>query len=228
MPHKAFPSSPPLFPLQHVVHIGTLDAAHKGWDSYEGDGLSVSVHPDAWEAIARLGGQPRWGADVSSLRFLDGHRFVRGRAHALEEWGAQHGWIEPATLHEVSWVDAETEDRTFALFLDADDAQEEVAMHEDQDEPCSVRQLKGFVPTPAFCTALRQRPHHALQPCVSLHDDLATIWAQQHGLEGVWWADRLDEAALSAPRGVVFPAHVPRVTWEPVETPAPGRRRAPR
>ncbi len=56
------PTSPPLgsaytMRFARVFHIGTLNSAAKGKESYEGAGLSVSVDPAAWSHITPLGGQ---------------------------------------------------------------------------------------------------------------------------------------------------------------------------
>lgn len=42
----------PVKTLKGLYHVGTLDASKKR-DGYEGAGLSVSTHPDAWKRIAK-------------------------------------------------------------------------------------------------------------------------------------------------------------------------------
>ena len=39
------------FPLYHV---GSMDISKKTRNSYEGNGLSVSICPSAWESIAKI------------------------------------------------------------------------------------------------------------------------------------------------------------------------------
>src|SRR3546814_4668353 len=63
----------PLVSFDALWHSGTMDAADKGCrgESHEGQGLSVSTDPDAWEEIAKLGGGPLWELSRDGNRFLD-------------------------------------------------------------------------------------------------------------------------------------------------------------
>ena len=95
----------PLAALGLVTHVGTFDPADKGrgGESYEGTGLSVSVHPEDWEAIARLGGCPWWEADLSDRRLLDGNAALANRESAWAAWGQGAGLVVPCTVFVVSW-----------------------------------------------------------------------------------------------------------------------------
>jgi hypothetical protein len=62
---------PPVRWISRVAHIGTLDPAAKGAFSWEAHGLSVSLHPEEWEAIARLGGRPWHLLERTGGVFLD-------------------------------------------------------------------------------------------------------------------------------------------------------------
>lgn len=61
--------------FEALFHVGTLRPEDKGCDgpSWEGHGLSVSVHPAAWTRIARLGGRPTWKLVNDQARFVDVH-----------------------------------------------------------------------------------------------------------------------------------------------------------
>ena len=86
----------PVLQFDDHCHIGTMKPSDKGRfhnkTSLEGNGLSVSEDPDAWRAIAKLGGFPTWSLTRDGSLFVD--------AHALQE---SH-WQE-LTAHrtEVRW-----------------------------------------------------------------------------------------------------------------------------
>ena len=50
-------------------------------------------------------------------------------------------------------------------------------------------------------------------------DLLIAVWAEQHepDLHGVWWNETLDEEALSAPRGGIFPSAIPGLIISPAD-----------
>lgn len=227
-----FPPAP-LARIPRVTHIGTLNPAHKGnrGDSHEGEGLSVSRHPEAWEAIAQLGGFPWWESESQHLRFLDGHRFLERARTALETWGIREGWVTPGQAHVVGWLDLETEERRSAWFPTLPEAQAEHALlEEDPDSEATLGTWATVIPTPKLMAFMGHHRAVALTP--SVFDDLATAWAHDQKLDGVWWADRLDPDSLSAPRGVVFPERVDSLSWtcvqpdasEPVALKARSRR----
>ena len=199
--------------LTHVVHIGSLRPDDKGvrGDSQEGSGLSFSVHPDAWERIAKLGGQPWWEADLSHLRILDGHSFVERHRNELEEWGEAQGWVIRGEGYRVSWED---EDLGFcSMVVDTEqEAQNEAYERDDM----SLEGISVLRPTMKLLEAMRHSPELAGKASSSAIQDLATIWAEQQGLHGVWWEDRLDPINYSAPRGVVFAPHTDKITFAPM------------
>ena len=211
---------PPLWDLERVTHIGSLDPAHKGCrgESYEGTGLSVSVHPEEWEEIARLGGQAWWETDLSALRILDGHQFIHEHSKALEQWGQQQGWLRAGVMYKISWFDEEMQQTLSMLLSSLEDAQNELEeMGEGTDrietiDPC-------WLATPKLDVAMGRTPRDQPSGDSQVLQDVATVWAKEQGLDGVWWEDNLEVEAYSAPRGVVFEDRVPRLTFEKVREP---------
>jgi hypothetical protein len=67
---------------------------------------------------------------------------------------------------------------------------------------------KGYKPTAKFDARIGEKVEQAF-----VLDFLAFAYAEDvlH-LDGVWWNDRLDVLAYSAPRGVIFNAMLP--TWQ--------------
>jgi hypothetical protein len=55
--------------------------------------------------------------------------------------------------------------------------------------------------------SLRQRTKNDAAP-VTVPDLVLTVYAEEHGYDGVWWNDRLDVQNYSAPRGVIVPSKI--------------------
>lgn len=229
MTMSSLPDAPTLFRLRTMTHIGTLDPAHKGerGESLEGAGLSVSRHPEAWEAIARLGGAPWWEADARALKLLHGHLLVTRHAEALRQWGLEQGLVEPATAYVVSWMDGETEEPCSFWMTTREEAEAEARFRDEEGDESRVEERPTVAPTAKLLAFMAHDPKRAGQVTPTVLDDLATAWAHARGLDGVWWADRLDPQALSAPRGVVFPEQVHRLTWTKTRDPAQPRPACP-
>lgn len=188
-----------------VAHIGTWPDAPAGRTprrgaSYEGIGLSVSVHPDAWQHIARLGGYPlRWMTrrDGRAGLFIDGHAAYP----AAKAWARSQGWVAERAGWEVCWEDDELERRVCINTFDADDAAESVV-----DEP--PRAIKITLPTGEL---LRRLDDYYGAQTNNVHPafdgELVNRWvATQHPeADGVWWDNILDPATLTAPAGLIVP-----------------------
>lgn len=218
----------PLTPIERVTHIGTLNPSDKGnrGDSYEGTGLSFSVHPEEWEQIARLGGAPWWETDLSDRRLLDGHALVEQWKQALEAWGQANGWLTKTVMYRVEWFDDEMDSTVSMLVPTREEAEAELEELEEQGgeliviDPC-------WVATAQLDVAMGRKPSRQPQGDAQVLQDVATVWAKEQGLDGVWWDDELDVDRYSAPRGVVFEHLVPSLSFEKVRTPSvrPGLRR---
>lgn len=81
-----------------LIHIGSLNPGDKRGFSHEWQGLSVSLHPDAWEQIARLAG-PRWELSVPGNRFVDFHALDDAARDRIVAWGVERAietWLAAA------------------------------------------------------------------------------------------------------------------------------------
>lgn len=185
--------------------------------SFEGVGLSVSVHPEAWSSIAKL------GSVAFSLERSDsepGRFAVYGKAIAAAAslWAVREGWAVRSKGWEVTYYDEEDDVRRSFLCPSADDARAEADGLEGQ-EP-EVEEVEVLTASPRMETRWRSyftgadwsRP---LSPYI-VETEAANLWvaAVRPDLDGIWWNDRLDPASLSAPRGVILPHAAPR--WVPV------------
>jgi len=192
-----------LFPLKSIPvvwHVGTMEPAKKRSGSHEGAGLSVSLHPDAWRLIAR--GQvvgDYWRLSKADSHFLDAHAMSEEQREMVAAWGVEHGFVTRKTLFRVSWFDDELDQDCYQLC-----ESHEAALAEVEDEE-NVEAVENCL----IATSLLKDRTKSDAPSVLVHDLLLTLYAEDElSLDGVWWEDRLDIYAYSAPRGVIFPAMV--------------------
>ena len=198
------PVPPPALPvirLERVMHVGDLDASAKRTDSYEGSGLSVSLHPDEWREIARgfVGGST-WQLEKKGASFVDAHALADSDRDLILEWACAQELCLAADVFELRLYDDEldaTTTQTFATRREAED--------ENVDEiPDAIVMVPGFASTPRLDSMARQsRPALGAAHVLDL---VLPILAEQLGLDGVWWDDDLDVARLSAPRGMITTA----------------------
>lgn len=191
----------PLFTIDSVFHVGSLDPADKGrhTQSLEGSGLSVSVHPDEWAMIARLGGNPTWTVrrcDLAPIRFLDAHRAEQDVCDEIVAWATLAGLIEPTVAWSVTWDDPDDGPSQMLCDTEAD-----ALLEADPDfyDDRTVSRVDDWA-----CTdTMRARLDHFCP--IGFGVTFATLcWAEDvAGTDGVWWNDRYDPAALSCPRGVI-------------------------
>lgn len=221
---------------KYAWHVGVRDAEQKrdAWrtthpqaqgrnpgGSYEGEGLSVSEHPEAWTKIARLGGHVTHElarADGTTGRFADMRKLLYGpQAPALEALLQARGDIVPgepayAFDHEVSDEYGErTETQVFATRTEAEFEAEDLEV-----DPDTIYAYPQWAASPAI--QARWRQHFAGDVPPGQVVDYATLcWLEASfpDLDGAWWTEDLDPQALSAPRGVIFPSRLDRWTWGP-------------
>jgi hypothetical protein len=184
-----------------LYHIGTLDPAHKGSGSFEGEGVSVSMHPATWRGIAKLGGNPLWHFSKSGNLFLDYHALTDQNRQAMKAWGVEQGWVQPAEVWQVCWYDEDYDDTSCFTFSSEEEAQEEYEDRKEWDDSVEMKHLTDRVIGTKELAARCRQTEVSLDPLQLL----ATLWADDvlH-LDGVWFDDNLDPGNLSAPRGVIF------------------------
>jgi len=193
-------SRPPLRSLGRVCHIGTLNPADKGDFSWEAHGLSVSLHPEEWEAIAKLGGLPWHLLERDGGVFLDYWALGRRARRRITHWGVQHGLVERQFVHARSWWDDELEDTMRSFHATRADAVEE------NDALDGEGNISRVVTHPGTA-ALEQRTGMTA-PDLDAFDAMLVCYVEDAhpDLDGVWWADR--HGPLSAPRGCIVPARL--------------------
>lgn len=198
-----------------IFHVGTLEPHRKGHfhaDSLEGHCLSVSIHPEAWVEIARLGGEPVWRLDHEEGQFVDVLSLESDpvAAQAIRAWGVAQGLAQEKTCWRAWQYDSEEDEWRYLLFETEDEAQLDADEFETRTggniEPVSV-----CVGTPALCEIIGWRDTGTND----VLDFLVMAYIEAHApdIQGVWWDETLDPDALSAPRGGILPSRLHQ--WAP-------------
>lgn len=196
---------PPTVTFDELHHVGALDPDEK-WSrgvSYEGSGLSVSRHPDEWRHIARLGDAPTWTIDTSGLGFVDVHAISEADVENIIDWAEEAGLVERVEGWTVTWFDEELDSDVSIIVTDSADA----AFYEDEED-------HDIVATSTVVPTARMHERVGFEVPAGLAADQAIICyfeADHPEVDGMWWEDRFDPDALSAPRGVIFRRSIDQV-----------------
>ena len=192
----------PVKTLKGLYHVGTLDASKKR-DGYEGAGLSVSTHPDAWRQITRghVTGDT-YSATKEGNKFLDAHGLSDAHNEQIKQWALENDYLAQQETVTVCYYDDEMEDDLCSTFNSMADAEAE---YDEELEHMNVSVDKGgIVPTDKLKKETRQNRIES----TGVLEFVLPIFAEQQGLDGVWWQDKLDVQRYSAPRGVIVPSKI--------------------
>ena len=188
-------SSVPIKTFRKLYHVGTFNVAHKDAGSYEGAGLSVSLHPQEWTQIAKLTGSV-WQCTKLDNHFIDFYKLSKMNKAGMEEWAIRGGWAVPKTSWRVTYHDDKTNQTRYRNFYDENQAKAEA-----KDLNIVPEKIEGtMVSTPR----LRMLQYVSGVECLDL---IVVAYAEDvMRYDGVWWSEQLNVAALSAPRGVIVPS----------------------
>lgn len=192
---------------KRVFHIGTMDANQRlKRFSFEGDTLSVSEFPEAWQQIARVKGR-LWELTKPTGRFID--MLDAQAVQVLTEDARRAGLLESALRFRLYTEDAETGWESFSVYVTQELA---LAEAEDAMDPSEYRVEAGML---EVGTELLKQKYplgaHLLDGPDFALTIAATVMAEEgtspllNGVDGLWWEERLIPSCLSAPRGAVFP-----------------------
>ena len=217
----------PIISASRLFHIGTMNAEHRGrnWStSQEGNCLSVSVTPHAWQDIAKLGGY-----DLHKLT-KEGGQLVDIRAtlgsDAMEDiraWAVENGLAELREVFKGWEYDPDNETWSFSYFDSFDDAMDNIDMDGEYEgelkripKPRGANAAIETVEVHGATKALSELVGGAYGQSDDVSDMLVVAYALKHmEVDGVWWADAFEPDVLSAPRGGIFPNKL--AEWSAVE-----------
>ena len=194
----------PLVITSELWHIGDLDNNTQGQrQSYEGNLFSASACPNAWEAIARLGGgkyyaleQETMLVNLSEALYEETYEPFR---LTVRQWALSRRLIEPGVIYVSSYYDDEDECERELHFESRGEALREVG----DDAEIEVRET-------LLATNALLKIHGLDRSSASNGLEYAMIeWIREQMIgtsmvKGVYWNERLDELSLSAPRAGMF------------------------
>ena len=190
-----------------LFHVGTLKIADKRRGSYEGAGLSVSLHPRTWMQIARIAGTV-WQCTRAGNRFLNFYRMTKAQKALIGDWAIQQGLAQRMTVWRVYFWDEEAEEKRYFDFIDQKEAQNEFddLKHGQGDETATIKRIPGSL---MGTSAMHQRMMQDRPDPADAVEHAAIAYAEDVlKIDGVWFNERLDPDSLSAPRGVIVPSMV--------------------
>jgi hypothetical protein len=189
-----------------VFHIGNLSGdRERPHLSYEGNGVSVSHHPEVWRDLLRKSGDGTLAETATmyelinpSATFYDAVPGGPPRTPVIE-WALANDFVQRISGFEVRWQ--QNGNQHTMQFPDRNRAEREAAVEgrELHETTLLVLDQRG---ERYWERAFRQPPHEA-EPLVIR--SLTPVWyAEARGFDGVWWNEELAPADYSAPRGVIF------------------------
>lgn len=217
----------PVLRLHKVFHVGSMDSSRRGENSgrssQEGACLSVSLTPNAWASIARLGNELHILENPDGV-FLDVVALLsdeEARSEVLS-WAVEAGLTETRALWRVWNYDDETEEWRFLLFTTSTEAFSEACCQADQDyaEATAVPGPDGHsgieqIEAPVGLEPLQKLTGFSVRPDEDATNAIVTAFAMLRGeqltgrpFDGVWWRETYAPDSLSSPRGGIFQTRV--------------------
>lgn len=191
--------------ISPVYHVGDLDGGReKPYTSHEGRGVSISVHPAAWERIIRADGTSTHETlKTYKLTNPDGEFYYIDPSEPLtieRKWCIDNEFVRATSGYKVTYED-EVSGSAYMKFVSKETAEMEADARNGTIEETEVLTL-----APAgvkyWLDTFRQAPEEA-DPV--LIEGLTPVWyAKASGYDGVWWDEEYDPNNYSAPRGVIF------------------------
>ena len=216
----------PVIYLDSVYHVGTLDPSHKGKThnacSHEGTGLSVSLHPEAWMRIAKLGGNPTWELQAATeLPFVDVLRFKKSHWTTVHDWSVEKGLLDRYDATVVSYFDDDLGYEASLYFEPRDPTDKsEIDWYMEEDEAggkkANLKTEPAFSATAFLNAAVGFRVGKGQASELAMTLFCEEVLADRLSTTGIWWNEDLNPLSYSAPRGVI---HVKKLeNWAPQES----------
>lgn len=213
--------------FERVLHIGTLnigDRSRNYRSSYEGNCLSVSVTPHAWQQIAKLGGYDLHELTKEGGRLVDVHAVRNSDDFAeIVAWAKANGLVEDREVFK-GWECNEDDEWAYTYFASEQAALEELDMDGEYDGKISrmphPRGHKAIEPVTILggTAALSQIVGRDFDVTEAADDYLIMAYAHQEmDVDGVWWNEDYDPDGYSAPRGGIFPNKVAEWTASEID-----------
>lgn len=184
-------------------HVGNMEVKEKK-SSYEGSGLSISIHPNEWRRIARLPGN-LYSVTKENPLFLDIHKLSKKKRNEIFQWGLKKGYLTPG---EVFLYEYDDEGYPATMeFLSYDEWYSEWG-YEAYDEEGLELMKKSLTKEKTFFGTKELSElsgwEYELPPSLARTFCIIRYAEEVLELDGVYWNDILDVNRYSAPRAVIF------------------------
>lgn len=201
----------PIIESQEVVHVGELDPTKKQSLSYEGRCLSVSMVPTSWAEIARLGDT---GFILSGRgRFFNALALEPAERVTVLNWATNEGFLQLKEIVRLRTLDSETDQWSYSDYASMSEAEAETDYMDEEDFRLETR--FAHIATEKLKLVAGYQTRTMVSSGTSFDLALIEYVSRHFDVDGVWWDEKLDVAALSAPRGAIFPERVPEFTARP-------------
>ena len=201
-----------LFKLENdLYHLGSMNIESKSRYSYEGDGLSVSICPEAWSKIARICSDTLWKLEKKDIKLLNYYSLTEADFKIISEIGVKNGFLTKIISYKHTYYDDEFEAEYSSLYENFSEALVEAYLEDEcesyeeylniKDEGCGyIEKIIAYSPTEKLKKA------SFIEVNLSNADLMHFLLYLEHNtdLDGVYWDEILDASRLSAPRGVIF------------------------
>lgn len=226
----------PIKSLRRVFHVGLLGYGRQPsrWaDSQEGTGLSVSLHPEAWIKICKLGGRTTYELRPTNQargRFVNMTRLPRDLRERLTQICVARGDLTPAPCYRVWFYDEDEDDGSdesgmvCMAFSDEATARSEFEARCEDLDPGDQGEwwhprfevVSSWAATDKLQARWQQTFTSQLSVSNARAMALLFLLEDETDFDGAWWEDRLDPYAYHAPKGVIFQSRLPVWQWEAV------------
>lgn len=217
--------------LSTLYHVGTTDIKNKGKDSYEGNGLSVSICPTAWCKIAKIYSSDVWEFKKPNIKLLDYHSVGSDTFDKIAIWGVKNGYLEEVYGKYVyEYFDEELGRNTAVLCDDFKSALEEACIdsqYESYEDYLLSKDSDYYdiYPYKTYKATEKLKSKSLIdisEGDMSKEQNLLIYLEENTEYDGVYWDDNLDVLGLSAPRGVIFNSKIDtfnkkKISWNKVE-----------
>lgn len=198
-----------IFPLYHV---GTMDISKKSKDSYEGNGLSVSMCPSAWESIARICNYNVWKLEKENINLLDYYKVPTYIRENITLWGIENGYLEEVFgRYFYCYYDEELGRDIATLCSCFEEALEEACLdnlYETYDDFINSKDGDKDMIYPVKSYRATEKLKSLSLIDISEEDSVEQnfiLYIENNtNYDGIYWDETLDILSLSAPRGVIF------------------------
>lgn len=200
-------------PDSELVHIGTrTPPRRRPASSLECWHLSISTHPESWEHIAQLGGNPWWLLTRPGFpRFVDMCALTAKQRAAL--LASAQDLVKPVPVWRVHWFDDELDNEVTMVVATKQEAQLEV------EDGRRISRGRGWQARPTLQRAWKKHFVGKMDTTDAETCALLTAIERLGAWDGAWWDEEDDPTSYSAPRGCIFRSKLSEWSWKALNAP---------